>query len=64
MRSGSSQRVRRMTYGPDRDTGRVRLAVVLEQCLAPVPGGTGRYSREVAAALARTAGAGDEAGAA
>jgi glycosyltransferase involved in cell wall biosynthesis len=38
----------------------VRLAVVLEQCLAPVPGGTGRYSREVAAALARTAGPGDE----
>ncbi len=29
------------------------LAVLLEQCLAPVPGGTGRYSREVAAALAR-----------
>jgi glycosyltransferase involved in cell wall biosynthesis len=38
----------------------MRLAVVLEQCLAPVPGGTGRYSREVAAALARTAQAGDE----
>jgi glycosyltransferase involved in cell wall biosynthesis len=38
----------------------VRLAVVLEQCLAPVPGGTGRYSREIAAALARTAGPGDE----
>jgi glycosyltransferase involved in cell wall biosynthesis len=34
----------------------MRLGVVLEQCLAPVPGGTGRYSREVAAALARTAG--------
>jgi glycosyltransferase involved in cell wall biosynthesis len=30
----------------------VRLSVLLEQCLAPVPGGTGRYSREVAAALA------------
>ncbi|MCW2606711.1 MAG: glycosyl transferase group 1, partial [Frankiales bacterium] len=29
------------------------LGVLLEQCLAPVPGGTGRYSREVAAALAR-----------
>jgi glycosyltransferase involved in cell wall biosynthesis len=27
----------------------------LEQLLAPVPGGTGRYSREVAAALVRTA---------
>lgn len=34
----------------------MRLGVVLEQCLAPVPGGTGRYSREVAAALARSAG--------
>ena len=33
----------------------MRLSVVLEQCLAPVPGGTGRYSREIAAALARTA---------
>ena len=33
----------------------MRLAVLLEQCLAPVPGGTGRYSREIAAALARTA---------
>jgi hypothetical protein len=32
-----------------------RLAVLLEQCLAPVPGGTGRYSRELAAALAATA---------
>ncbi|SFD94769.1 glycosyltransferase family 4 protein [Blastococcus tunisiensis] len=30
----------------------MRVAVVLEQCLAPVPGGTGRYSAEVAAALA------------
>jgi len=38
----------------------VRLSVVLEQCLAPVPGGTGRYSREIAAALARTAGATDD----
>jgi glycosyltransferase involved in cell wall biosynthesis len=28
---------------------------VLEQCLAPVPGGTGRYTREVATALARRA---------
>lgn len=37
----------------------MRLEVVLEQCLAPVPGGTGRYSREIAAALARTAGSGD-----
>ena len=37
----------------------MRLAVVLEQCLAPVPGGTGRYSREIAAALARAAAADD-----
>jgi glycosyltransferase involved in cell wall biosynthesis len=33
----------------------VRVGLVLEQCLAPVPGGTGRYSREVATALARRA---------
>jgi glycosyltransferase involved in cell wall biosynthesis len=33
----------------------VRLAVIVEQCLAPVPGGTGRYARELAAALAATA---------
>jgi glycosyltransferase involved in cell wall biosynthesis len=33
----------------------VRVGLVLEQCLAPVPGGTGRYSREIAAALARRA---------
>lgn len=32
----------------------MRVAVLLEQLLAPVPGGTGRYSRELAAALART----------
>jgi glycosyltransferase involved in cell wall biosynthesis len=31
------------------------LVVLLEQLLAPVPGGTGRYSRELAAALATTA---------
>lgn len=30
----------------------MRVALVLEQCLAPVPGGTGRYSRELARALA------------
>jgi glycosyltransferase involved in cell wall biosynthesis len=30
----------------------VRLGLVMEQSLAPVPGGTGRYSRELAAALA------------
>ncbi len=33
----------------------MRVAVVLEQCLAPVPGGTGRYSREIALALAAAA---------
>jgi glycosyltransferase involved in cell wall biosynthesis len=33
----------------------VRLAVVQEQILAPVPGGTGRYTRELTEALARTA---------
>lgn len=33
----------------------MRLGFLLEQCLAPVPGGTGRYSREIAAALARCA---------
>jgi glycosyltransferase involved in cell wall biosynthesis len=32
-----------------------KLVVVLEQVLAPVPGGTGRYSRELTAALAATA---------
>jgi len=37
----------------------VRVGLVLEQCLAPVPGGTGRYSREIAAALARRAPSGD-----
>lgn len=37
----------------------MHLGVVLEQCLAPVPGGTGRYSREIAAALTRTAGRAD-----
>src|SRR4051812_21817136 len=33
----------------------MRVGLVLEQLLAPVPGGTGRYSREIAAALARRA---------
>jgi glycosyltransferase involved in cell wall biosynthesis len=36
----------------------VRVGLVLEQCLAPVPGGTGRYSREIARALAAAAPAG------
>ena len=31
----------------------------MEQCLAPVPGGTGRYAAEIAEALADTAGVGD-----
>lgn len=35
-----------------------RVGVVLEQCLSPVPGGTGRYSRELALALHRRAPAG------
>jgi glycosyltransferase involved in cell wall biosynthesis len=30
----------------------MRVAVLLEQCLSPVPGGTGRYARELAGALA------------
>ncbi|GGM01488.1 glycosyltransferase family 4 protein [Nakamurella endophytica] len=34
------------------------LVVVVEQCLAPVPGGTGRYAAQIAAALVRTAPAG------
>jgi glycosyltransferase involved in cell wall biosynthesis len=33
----------------------VRVGILLEQLLAPVPGGTGRYSAELAAALAATA---------
>lgn len=33
----------------------MRVSLVLEQCLAPVPGGTGRYSREIARALAKNA---------
>lgn len=36
----------------------MRVDVVLEQCVSPVPGGTGRYSRELARALAATAPAG------
>jgi glycosyltransferase involved in cell wall biosynthesis len=37
----------------------VQAAIFLEQALAPVSGGTGRYSVELAAALARTANQGD-----
>lgn len=36
----------------------MELGLLLEQCLAPVPGGTGRYSKEIALALARRAPAG------
>lgn len=32
-----------------------RIGIVLEQALAPVPGGTGRFAIEIAGALARTA---------
>jgi glycosyltransferase involved in cell wall biosynthesis len=34
------------------DAAGLRLGFLLEQCLGPVPGGTGRYARELAAALA------------
>lgn len=37
----------------------MRVALVVEQLLAPVPGGTGRYAAELGASLARTAGSGD-----
>jgi len=33
----------------------LRLGMVLEQCLSPVPGGTGRYARELAGALVQEA---------
>jgi glycosyltransferase involved in cell wall biosynthesis len=36
----------------------LRVGVLLEQCLGPVPGGTGRYAREMAGALAADAPAG------
>ncbi len=35
-----------------------QLTVVIEQCLAPVPGGTGRYARQITGALAAEAPAG------
>lgn len=38
----------------------MRIGFIAEQILAPVPGGTGRYSRQLAEALVRTAGPGDE----
>lgn len=37
----------------------MRVGFLVEQMLAPVPGGTGRYSAELAGALARTAAPGD-----
>ena len=37
----------------------MKVAMLAEQLLSPVPGGTGRYAREVALALAGTAAAGD-----
>jgi glycosyltransferase involved in cell wall biosynthesis len=37
----------------------MRLGLVLEQALAPVPGGTGRYTRELARALVASAGRSD-----
>lgn len=43
-----------------RTVAHVRVGVVLEQALAPVPGGTGRYARELASALARSGRPGDE----
>jgi glycosyltransferase involved in cell wall biosynthesis len=36
----------------------VQVAFLLEQCVAPVPGGTGRYAAEMAAALTRQPGVG------
>src|SRR3954447_23876883 len=59
--SGVPSRVIRMTCSSPRGPlgwSVVRLAVVQEQILAPVPGGTGRYTRELTEALARTAPAG------
>ena len=35
-----------------------KLTVIVEQCLAPVPGGTGRYATQITAALAASAPAG------
>jgi glycosyltransferase involved in cell wall biosynthesis len=38
----------------------MKVAMLAEQLLSPVPGGTGRYTRELAVALTETAAAGDE----
>ena len=40
----------------------MRVAVVVEQCLNRVPGGTGRYTRELTRALAATAADDDSVG--
>ena len=40
----------------------VRVGLLLEQVLAPVPGGTGRYARELASALSAAAGADESVG--
>lgn len=37
----------------------LRIGILMEQCLAPVPGGTSRYATEIAEALAATAAPGD-----
>src|SRR3954452_581240 len=59
----SDRSLRPSSEGERHDRPRVasrsmRVGLVLEQLLAPVPGGTGRYSREIAAALVRRAPAG------
>ena len=50
---GGSTTARRSSDDP-RDSQRF-LTVIVEQCLSPVPGGTGRYAFEIATALAATA---------
>jgi glycosyltransferase involved in cell wall biosynthesis len=41
--------------GGDGSPEGIRLGILLEQCLGPVPGGTGRYARELAGALVEEA---------
>lgn len=41
-----------------RKNGGPRVGLIMEQCLTPVPGGTGRYTREIASALVAAAPAG------
>lgn len=60
MRAAPLVRGRQRSYCADTMTAssadaNPRLAVVTEQLLAPVPGGTGRFTRELAAALVATA---------